>query len=577
MTTRSVTKFRVLLTTLFIGVLLFAVPVVVQADERITSFDVDIQINEDSSITVTEEIAYDFGSSSRHGIFRDIPVAYETDTGDRSISLDVDSVTRDTSAEPFTTSSQGDDKRIKIGDPDKTISGEHAYTITYDVRKALNYFEEYDELYWNITGHGWDVPISQASADIRLPESVKPGNMQASCYAGSQGSQESCDDLRVASSTVTAQTSQLSTGEGLTVAVGFPKGLVTQPTIKEKLYWWLSDNWIVLLPGVVFFVMFYLWRRFGRDPELRSITAHYEPPEDMLPTLVGALVNESVDNHDITAGIIYLAQQGFLTLKRKEETKLMFFDSVDYELTLEKSPEDAPSDMLQDILGMLFGISASAGDVVTVSELKGDTSVAKKIKALKKDIYKEMVNRNLFVSNPRKRIGWAWGAGILLLWGLGIMAGVFNNLWFFASGAASAVIIVGFGYLMPRKTKQGTRTKEHLLGFQQFLQMTQQERLEFHNAPERTPEEFMEYLPYAVALEAEDNWAEQFSDIYIETPDWYAGDVSGRVAATSFANDLTDATGGIAEGVSSAASGGSGSTGGGSAGGGMGGGGGGSW
>lgn len=577
MTTKFTNTLTTVLATCFIGLLLFSVPVVAQADERITSFDADIQIHEDSSITVTEKVTYDFGSNSRHGIFRDIPVEYETDTGDRSITLDVESVKRDGNSEPYTISSQGNDKRIKIGDPDKTISGKHTYAITYDVRGALNYFEEYDELYWNITGHGWDMPISQASANVRLPEPVVSDNMQASCYAGSEGSQETCEDLRVASSSVTAQTSQLASGEGLTVAVGFPKGLVTQPTTSEKLLWWLSDNWIVLLPGVVFFVMLYLWRRFGRDPELRSITARYEPPEDMLPTLVGAHVDESVDNHDITAGIIYLAQKGFLTLKRKEETKLMFFDSVDYELTLKKTPQDAPSDTLQDILGMLFGVSATAGDVVTVSELKDDTSVAKKIKTLKKDVYKEMVDRNLFVSNPRTRIGWAWGAGILLLWGLGIMAGVFNNIWFFASGAASAAIIVGFGYLMPRKTKQGTRKKEHLLGFQQFLQMTQQERLEFHNAPERTPEEFMEYLPYAVALDAEDNWAEQFSDIYIETPGWYVGDVSGRVAATSFANDLTDATGGIAEGVSSAASGGSGSAGGGSAGGGMGGGGGGSW
>jgi uncharacterized membrane protein len=573
-------NLRTLVSIFFVCCLavIFAIPAVAFADEAVTSLDSDIEIKQDSSIIVTEEITYDFDDNSRHGIFRDIPVDYDTDTGNRSILLDVVSVTRDGNPEPYTISKQGDDKRIKVGDPDETITGEHSYTITYNVKAALNYFDNYDELYWNVTGHNWDVPINQVSANIVLPGQVSANNLQTACYAGPEGSDTACSQISaVGSSSVVAEAERLSAGEGLTVAVGFPKRLISEPLVTQKAWWWLMANWIMVFPGVVFIVMLYLWFRYGRDPDSQTIMAQYEPPEDMLPTLVGALINESVDDRDITAGIIYLAQQGFLTLTRKEETQLVFFDSVDYAITLDRPVEQAPTDTLQDILDMLFGSGASVGTTVTVSDMKNDRSVARKIKTLKKDVYKEMTDRDFFVSNPRKRVGSAWVGGILLLLVMGVLTAVFENIWYLASGGVSAAIIVGFGYLMPKKTEKGARTKEHVLGFEHFLTMTQENRLEFHNAPERTPEEFMEYLPYAIAMGVETEWAEQFSDIYIETPDWYAGDVSGRVAATAFANDLTDATGGISSGVSSAASGGSGSTGGGSAGGGIGGGGGGSW
>ncbi len=549
--------------------------------EEVESFSADITVNSDSSITVTETIRYDFEDLERHGIFRNIPVSYETNTGNRRIFVDVVSVAREGNSAEYSTSRSGDDLEIKVGDPDREITGSHMYKIIYEVRGALNYFEDTAELYWNVTGSQWEVPIQQAQALVNLPDEVASGDLQTACYSGPVGSDQECASIQASTSTVTARAGTLPSGEGLTVAVRFPDTLVEEPGWFTQAKWWLSANFIVLFPFGIFFLMVYLWYTRGRDPEGRgTIMARYTPPEEMKPTMIGSLIDEKVHDKDITAGIIYLAKHGYLRLRRLEGTKLMVFNTVDYELTLEEDVESIPTETEKDIAEIIFGSEAEAGKTVNISDLKDDTSVAKKIKNLKDDVYKRMVERELFAKNPRKVIGWYWGIGFAAIWVLVILAG-FTGASFVSviAGIVSGMIIVAFGYFMPQKTKKGVLTHEHLQGFKHFLTLTQKERMEFHDAPERSPEEFMEYLPHAIALGVEEEWAEQFSDIYITTPDWYEGDVSGRVAATALASDLSDATGGIAKGVSSAASAADGSSGvsGGASGGGMGGGGGGSW
>jgi uncharacterized membrane protein len=130
---------------------------------------------------------------------------------------------------------------------------------------------------------------------------------------------------------------------------------------------------------------------------------------------------------------------------------------------------------------------------------------------------------------------------------------------------------------MSKKTPLGAETKDDILGFKLFLSVTEKDRLDFHNAPERSPEQFMEFLPYAIALGIENKWAAQFASIYIPEPSWYHGGVHGPFLASAFVSDLSHFSGSVSSSFTSASRGGSGSGGGGSSGGGFGGGGGGSW
>ena len=281
----------------FIFILLaLALPLLVRAQfsqEEIVSWQSRLNIKADSSLIVSEEIVYDFGENRRHGIYRDIPVKYQTNRGRRSVDLVVLAVKRDGTPEPYLVRRQGNNIRIRIGDADHTITGQHTYGLTYQVRRALNYFDNYDELYWNVTGDKWSVPIKQAQAEIILPAAVKQADLQLACYQGRFGSQDRCVIKQRPDGVILAETrGMLRPGEGITIAVGFPKGLVAEPSLLERLWWMVKDDLVLFLPVIVLLVMFYLWYRYGRDPRGRgTIIAEYEPPAGLTPILVGSLVD----------------------------------------------------------------------------------------------------------------------------------------------------------------------------------------------------------------------------------------------------------------------------------------------
>jgi uncharacterized membrane protein len=109
-------------------------------------------------------------------------------------------------------------------------------------------------------------------------------------------------------------------------------------------------------------------------------------------------------------------------------------------------------------------------------------------------------------------------------------------------------------------------------GFKLFLSVTEKERYSFFNAPEKSPELFMKFLPYAIAFNVEKEWAEVFKDLTIPSPSWYDGGGVNTFSAVALSSDISafSTTFATSSGVQ-------GSSGGGSSGGGAGGGGGGSW
>jgi hypothetical protein len=182
---RPVPRAATLLATaaIIVGLLAAPAPSASAQDEgwTITSFDAEIIVAEDGSFTVVEEIVADFGPREMRGIFRTIPTRYRyDDERDRVIEIDRWSVTTSAGApDDLRLSDEGTHVEARIGDPDTYITGQHTYRIAYRVRGALNRFQTHDELFWEVTGHGWDVPIEVARA---TPVGA-PGE-QATCLAG---------------------------------------------------------------------------------------------------------------------------------------------------------------------------------------------------------------------------------------------------------------------------------------------------------------------------------------------------------------------------------------------------------
>ena len=165
-------KLFIFLLALF--VFLQYAPVHALAEERIRSFDSDIKIQSDGSIRVIETILYDFGFSYRHGIYRDIPSIVYRERNDKYIlKYSVESVTDEAGgAYQYSLLYPSDYLRIKIGDANRTISGEHTYIITYVVQGALTYLPDHTELYWNGTGDQLEVPIDSAHITVELPKQI---------------------------------------------------------------------------------------------------------------------------------------------------------------------------------------------------------------------------------------------------------------------------------------------------------------------------------------------------------------------------------------------------------------------
>lgn len=543
-----------------------------QSYEHIRSFDVTLTVYEDATLRVTEDIAYDFGEVERHGIYRVIPYAYSRNSSSYKLRINVESVTDDKGdAYQYETSRSGGTLELKIGDPNKTISGVQKYVIEYTVARAINYFDTHDELFWNVTGTEWNIPITHASARIRLPKD--PGtDVQEACYTGAAGSTasactiDSSDFMR----TVSVSTQQeLGVYEGLSVVIGFPKNIVQQPSAWTQVGYFVQDNWAVFMPLLVLLAMHMIWRKKGKDPKGRGTTIpEYEPPDKMQPSLMGALWDERADPKDISATIIHLAIRGFI--------KISYITKKNYRFSVVRDPDASFSDTDSKIWEGLFSKNTKE---VELQDLKN--KFYKQLPAIKDSMYQSLIDHGYYPHKPQSVKGVWWGVASLFIFGAFVFGGMTESIVVAGAFVFSGIIVGIYASLMSRKTEKGAIAKERLEGFKWFLSVTEKERLAFHNAPEKKPEQFLEMLPYAMVLNVEKQWANQFKDMHLENPSWYEGQSGSVFTAVYFAAALssmnTNMNSTFTSSPNTAGSGGSGFGGGGFSGGGFGGGGGGSW
>jgi uncharacterized membrane protein YgcG len=581
---------------------------------KIGDFKSVIDIQADGYVRVKETIRADFGALKRHGIFRDIPVGYLTSDG-KSLAIEakVNSVTDGTQpvprAIPYETSNTNGNLRLKIGDANTLITGVQVYVIDYTLRGVLRSFENYDELYWNVTGDQWPIPTEHAEATFILP---KDGIMQWACYFGARGSNESCGGEKTSESTVHFNAPRaLQSNEGVTIAVGFTKGLVPilpplaedSPKAPEMSPLVVIVSFFTTLGFGVFFLT-RLWWRKGRDLktdgtrvklfEHETIIAEYETPHGLRPGELGVIIDETADTLDITATIVDLAVRGHLTIE--EIPKTWFLGSIDYKLTKTNADEKALLGYEKKLLDALFKTRAQA----TLSEvfhiLKGGEPTAndpthksveisdlkntfyKDLTEIKEALYEETARKKLFEKNPSQvRMKYGGIGALFIVTGIVLLfAGPFFQGIFF--GVGSAMIPCGIFCLilamkaMPRRAALGHEAYLKAKGYKLFISQTETYRQQFFEK-ENT---FMEVLPYAIVFGVTDKLADAMKDMGVNppAPNWYHG--TNAFNAAVFAGNMGDFSKSLSSAMASAPSS-SGSGGGGHSGGGFGGGGGGSW
>ncbi len=573
---------------LLLLLVLSATPAQAQRSLAIRRFDATIVVTPDGSVDVTESITAEF-TGSWNGIYRTVPVEYRTPQGfNWTLRLDLLGVTgEDGQPLEVETSRERHYVKYKIRVPGAQ-NATRTVVVHYRAANGLRFHEDHDELYWNVTGDEWDVPIDTATARIVLPQAAT--GIRAIAFNGVYGSTARDAVVKTEGTTVRiAMPHRLDFHEGLTAVVGWDKGVVAPPTEADQALGFLASNWPLGIPMLVFLGMFSIWRRVGRDPKRLPVAVQYEPPDSLTPAEAGTLMDYSADMRDITATLVDLAVRGHLRIEERDEEVLFgLFKRKEYVFRRTDPPESQPRaterggarSLEPHERRVLSGIFSGGSTEVELSDLENE--FYRNLPGVRDDIFGRLVGRGLYRSRPDKvRSNWLAGAlflGVVII-GLGSVLAARSGLSplpFIVAALVSGLIVVAFGRIMPARTAAGARALERLLGFEEFLSRVDKDRFE---RVVKTPEMFERYLPFAMAFGVERKWAKAFQNIYREPPKWYVGTNSsafdlGRLSSSL--GDLSDRAQSTMTSSPRSRSSGSGFSGG-SSGGGSGGGGGGGW
>jgi uncharacterized membrane protein YgcG len=590
------------------------------ADERILSYDETVTVNTDGSMYVRDTIRVRAeGDKIRRGIFRDFPTTYTGRDGHAYVvGFAFQGASRDGQPEQWHAENRGNGVRIYLGSRDTFVpAGEHTYELVFRTDRQLGYFADHDELYWNVTGNGWDFPIDRVTARVELPAGIPPAGVRLEGYTGPQeGKGQDYTAEMQADSPLFASTRGLQPREGLTIVVMWPKGFIMPPVESSlpaavtsgtnNLYgddrsgWSPADHLfdrklrrnslpaLLGLMGLALLMTYYywIWARVGRDPPGRIIIPEYEMPKGQSAASMRYLLEMGYDNKCFAASVLALATKGCLRIQ--EESGLLGLGKT-FTLTKVNSPAIRPlSTDEQNLLNALF-VDGDTLELVNENHSRVNEAQSDHEEAIKAG----------FASGFFKINGGWHMLGIVLSLILAapalLLPGKTDNWpewhfttpggWFTLAMIVAMLVANGvFGKLLKAPTVVGQAAMDHIRGFRMYLEVAEGEELKRMKAPPPplTPQLFESYLPAALALGVEQRWAERFASVLnVQAPDyapaWYVGNSWNIASMGSFSHDFGSSLGSAISSASQAPGSSSGGGGGGSSGGGGGGGGGGGW
>lgn len=511
----------------------FLLPFTAQAKSwRFSHWNTTLRVQADSSVVVEEWQTFVFDGDfswvtrdlpkSKGILYREISVTDEQGnilTGD---AVDIDN--KQTSARIQVNFSASDEERT--------------WVFRYTVDNAIGYFDTYDELYWNVVSTDRDVPIDAASAAVVMPRPVDGADTRQRLFLGPVGSTNESSDYHVTvDGTMSFFVNEIAPQDAFTIVAGWPKGVVTEthvvlpvPPVQRiltTLFWPFLTT-----PLIVFIVLFRRWKKFGRDPKGRgTIVPQYEPPDKAQPAVMGSLLHESATNKELAATIVDMAVRGYLVIEEIHEG-LFRKESYAFSKKKEWSTDQTLVPFERDVLKHIF----NEGDRVTLNELK--KSFYEHVPEIKKAMMESTTARGYFTENPdtlRKRfllptvLSVAFIIAFIGLTGMVSSVGTLESalylkirVLYVAIFAVNLILYDVFAAVMPRRTTKGVAAKEWTEGFKLYLHTAERFRI-----AAMKPETFERFLPYAMVLGVEKEWAEKFKDICTEPPSWYVGGPTG--------------------------------------------------
>lgn len=311
--------------------------------ENIVDYDIEIHVNKDASMDVKEKITVNaLGDEIRHGIYRDFPTQYKNKT----VSFKINDVTLDDEDVKYTTESVSRGVRIKIGSSNEYVSeGIHTYVIDYTTERQMFFEEDYNELYWNLIGSGWNFDIEECSAKIYFPKRTEILEDDIKAYVGAYGNSEEADDVywyvdEDESCVYFNVFHEIPSQNAFTIVVRAEKGTIAEPTLGQRFRWFIQDNamFVVILIGMIGLGVwqFIVWKKYGKDPEKNVIIPKYYPPEGMDVGDVKYVDTMGKTDRILEATFISLATKGFLKFDKGSEKNSV----MTVEKTYSKNPDE---------------------------------------------------------------------------------------------------------------------------------------------------------------------------------------------------------------------------------------------
>jgi uncharacterized membrane protein YgcG len=539
-------------------VFFLSLPTTVSAQEAINSFNVQMAAQKNGDLKVTEQIDYSFGSQYRHGIYRTIPLVSRVGDLYRVIDIKFSGVLRDGKKEKYSVDSTGEEVTVKIGDADRTITGPHLYEIDYIVKNGIgSNYADHDEIYWNVTGDQWEVPI--ATSSVLLTTDFATPAQKAICFTGVAGSTQSNCQVSLLDGKVKVTTkSYLSSSEGLTIVAGFPVGTFPKSTLQKSMPMDPDFKTFLILYGLLFLLLNFIvapylvyWymkkrnkTRFG-PPVVNFDLPKSQNGTRISPSEAGTIDNTLLDKEDIIATIFDLAIRKYIKIEGTiKKTTLGLREKQDFSLTRLKKTGEL-NIFETELLDALFKDK-------NTTTLKAAKLTYTTFSSLETKNFLMLIQRNFFIKNPKSQKA---------------LCRVFGLMTLFSGAFILGIVLLYLSGKLNGRTKEGDEMDWKLDGLKIFLKATKR-----YNVWQTKNFVFLEQMiPYAMALGVIEDYMKELKILKPNySPSWYSGHGNFYMMYPLFASTATSNVTTTAPSSSSGFSGGS-------SGGGGGGGGGGSW
>lgn len=552
---------------------------------KITRYDVQIKVQENNSLDVTENITAQF-MEPKHGIYRNIPLVHKvrepmnqetvayTQKAKISNLLVRDGLTGQTV--PINQENKSGQLALKIGDASQTFTGEKTYCIRYTYSINSDGGKSFNELYYNLIGDGWDTYIGNVSFAIEMPKAFDPKNIVFMLGAKDAGSRV---NYQVEDNRITGKVnSVLARGEGLTIRLALPQGYFRRSTDDH------SSIWKGLLAGliVVSLLLFFL---VGRNSRLQREGA-LPLPLTFTPAEAGYVLGGDAAKRGRTALLLYWADKGYLCFEKNGQDDVTLVKLKDADAGLKPYEQT------------LFNALFVNGDKVTAEQLK--TQVAGALFQTERELqdYFSVPERRIYTVPSSKARGACYLITLLgmVIFSAKIYGDVYSwtdlltsmvlvGVWAFVlfpfilfvdyyarkngTGAMKGLLINSIGVLLMLGVLLGLASYADALdqeswlivavmGVSGFCGAFMKKRTAFGNmllsqvlrlkkqmgtgdlATWQTSEPFYSLLPYAYMFNISKEWGTLFERIELQPPEWFKGQMSDLYVALSFSNIVNE-------------------------------------